>query len=137
MKHYEVVCAIIYNDENKIFCTKRGPGRALEGKWEFPGGKVEKDETHEETIVREIKEELNSIITPIKYIGLSTYEYHDLAPHDDFSITLYAYKCKLISGDLTLSEHTDSKWVTVEEMKNMDFAEADKPLIELLKKLIF
>ena len=132
MKHYEVVCAIIYNDENKIFCTKRGPGRALEGKWEFPGGKVEKDETHEETIVREIKEELNSIVKPIKYIGLSSYEYHNLYPYDDFSITLYAYICKLISGDLTLSEHTDSKWVTVEEMKNMDFAEADKPLIELL-----
>ena len=132
MKHYEVVCAIIYNNENKIFCTKRGPGRALEGKWEFPGGKVEKDETHEETIVREIKEELNSIVKPIKYIGLSSYEYHNLSPYDDFSITLYAYKCKLISGDLTLSEHTDSKWVTVEEMKNMNFAEADKPLIELL-----
>ena len=137
LKHYEVVCAIIYNDENKIFCTKRGPGRALEGKWEFPGGKVEKDETHEETIVREIKGELNSIITPINYIGSSSYEYHNLEPYEDFSITLYAYKCKLISGDLTLSEHTDSKWVTVEEMKNMNFAEADKPLIELLKKVIF
>ncbi len=137
MKHYEVVCAIIYNNENKIFCTKRGPGRALEGKWEFPGGKVEKDETHEETIVREIKEELNSIVEPIKYIGSSNYEYHNLYPYDDFSITLYAYKCKLISGDLTLSEHTDAKWVTVDEMKNMDFAEADKPLIELLKKVFF
>lgn len=137
MKHYEVVCAIIYNNENKIFCTKRGPGRALEGKWEFPGGKVEKDETHEETIVREIKEELNSIVEPIKYIGLSCYEYHNLYPYDDFSITLYAYKCKLISGDLTLSEHTDAKWVTVDEMQNMDFAEADKPLIELLKKVFF
>ena len=52
---------------------------------------------------------------------------------DDFSITLYAYKCKLISGDLTLSEHTDAKWALVDEMKNMDFAEADNPLIELLK----
>ena len=92
LKHYEVVCAIIYNDENKIFCTKRGPGRALEGKWEFPGGKVEKDETHEETIVREIKEELNSIVKPIKYIGLSSYEYHNLSPYEDFSITLYASK---------------------------------------------
>ena len=89
-------------------------------------------EAHEETIVREIKEELNSIIAPIKYIGSSSYEYHDLAPYEDFSITLYAYKCKLISGDLTLSEHTASKWVKVKEMKNMDFAEADKPLIELL-----
>lgn len=65
-------------------------------------------ETHEETIVREIKEELNSIIAPIKYIGSSSFEYHDLVPYEDFSITLYAYKCKLISGDLTLSEHTAS-----------------------------
>lgn len=132
MKHYEVVCAIIYNNDNKIFCTKRGPGRALEGKWEFPGGKVEQNEKYEETIIREIKEELNSIVEPIEYIGLSNYEYHNLAPYDDFSITLYAYKCKLISGELSLSEHTDKKWVKVDELNDMDFAEADKPLIELL-----
>lgn len=56
LKHCEVVCAIIYNDENKMFCTKRGPGRALEGKWEFPGGKVELNETFEVTIIKEIKE---------------------------------------------------------------------------------
>nr|MCR5349403.1 NUDIX domain-containing protein [Acholeplasmatales bacterium] len=55
MKHIEVVCAIIVNDKNEIFVCKRGPGRALEGKWEFPGGKVEANETHEETIIREIK----------------------------------------------------------------------------------
>lgn len=133
MKHYEVVCAIIYNDDNKIFCTKRGPRRALEGKWEFPGGKVEKNETYEETIVREIKEELDSTIMPTSYIGSSSYEYHNMKPYDDFSITLYAYKCKLINGNLTLSEHTDSKWVVKDEMLKMDFAEADKPLIELLK----
>ena len=47
MKHYEVVCALIEDEKGRIFCCKRGPGRALEGKWEFPGGKVEKEETHE------------------------------------------------------------------------------------------
>lgn len=130
MKHYEVVCALIQNDENKIFCCKRGPGRALEGKWEFPGGKVEAHETHEETIVREIKEELKATIKPLEYIGKSYYEYHNLSPYNDFSITLYAYKCRLIEGNLTLTEHTEARWATIEEMKRMDFASADKPFIE-------
>ncbi len=130
MKHYEVVCALIQNDENKIFCCKRGPGRALEGKWEFPGGKVEAHETHEETIVREIKEELKATIKPLEYIGKSYYEYHNLSPYNDFSITLYAYKCRLIEGNLTLTEHTAARWATIEEMKEMDFAAADKPFIE-------
>lgn len=130
MKHVEVVCALIENEDGKIFCCKRGPGRALEGFWEFPGGKVEENETHEETIIREIKEELKSIIDPIKYIGKSYYEYTNLAPYKDFSITMYAYRCKLISGKLELTEHTDYRWATVEEMKKMAFAEADKPFIK-------
>ena len=130
MKHVEVVCAIIVNDKNEIFCCQRGPGRALANKWEFPGGKVEKNETFEETIVREIKEELNSLIEPLEYIGVSNHEYTDL--EKPFSITMHAYKCKLISGNLELSEHIDSKWVSVEKMKLMDFAAADIPLIYLL-----
>lgn len=129
MKHVEVVCALIENNEGKIFCCKRGPGRALEGFWEFPGGKVEANESHEETIVREIKEELNTVIEPIEYIGVSNYEYTDLGEYKPFSITMYAYRCKLINGNLELSEHTESKWATIEEMKKMAFAAADKPFI--------
>lgn len=130
MKHYEVVCALIYNKENKVLCCKRGKGRALEGKWEFPGGKVEENETFEETIVREIKEELKTIVKPIEYIGKSYYEYKDIKPYDDFSITLYAYKCILINEKMTLTEHSDMKWLTKEEMLKYDFAEADKPFIK-------
>lgn len=130
MKHYEVVCALIENDDGKIFCCKRGPGRALEGKWEFPGGKVEKSESHEETIIREIKEELKATIKPLEYIGKSSYEYHNIEPFDDFSITLYAYKCKLVAKSLTLTEHTDYKWASYEEMKKLDFASADIPFMK-------
>ena len=130
MKHIEVVCAIIINEKNEIFCCQRGPGRALANKWEFPGGKVEENETREETIVREIKEELNSLIEPIEYVGVSNHEYIDL--EKTFSITMHAYKCKLISGNLELSEHIDSKWASIEEMKLMDFAAADIPLIYML-----
>lgn len=133
MKHYNVVCALIFNEDNKVFCTKRGPGRALEGKWEFPGGKALKHEKYEDTIVREIKEELEATIKPLEYIGESYYEYHELAPYSEFSITLYAYKCKLVEGTLTLTEHTAFKWATIDEMKSMDFAAADKPLINMVK----
>lgn len=130
MKHVEVVCALIENDEGEIFCCKRGPGRALAGYWEFPGGKVEENESHEQTIIREIKEELNSEIKPISYIGVSNHTYTDLGEYKPFSITMYAYKCKLIKGELSLSEHTESKWASYDEMKNMEFAAADKPFLK-------
>lgn len=136
MKHVEVVCAVIAKD-NKIFCCRRGPGRALEGKYEFPGGKVEIGETQEAAIIREIKEELESDIKPIKYIGTSNHIYTDdeVAPFKGFEITMHAYLCDLISGCLKLKEHTDFKWLSKEELDSVDWAEADKPIVEMLKKL--
>ncbi len=131
MKHVEVVCAVIKNDNNEIFCCRRGPGRALEGFWEFPGGKVETNETYEQTIVREIKEELKTIIEPIRYIGVSNYEYNEL--ENPFSITMYAYECKLIDGELELTEHTEKKWVKVEDLDKVNFAAADLPIVKLIK----
>lgn len=130
MKHVEVVCALIENEDGEIFCCKRGPKRALEGYWEFPGGKVEKDETHEQTIIREIKEELDSDIKPISFIGVSNYTYTNLGEYKPFGITMYAYKCKLIKGELKLMEHTESKWASYDEMKKMNFAAADRPFLE-------
>ncbi len=130
MKHYEVVCALIENENGEIFACKRGPGKALANKWEFPGGKIEEGESHEETIIREIKEELNSKIEPIEYIGQSDYEYKDIYPYEPFSITLYGYRCKLISGNLDLSEHTDYVWMKKEDLRRLDFALADIPFLE-------
>lgn len=132
MKYVNVVCAIIRNDENKVFACRRGPGRVLNGKWEFPGGKIEANESNEETIVREIKEELNSIIEPIRYIGVNYHEYTDI--DTPFSITLYAYECKLIEGSLALSEHTEKKWLSLDELKLLDLAEADKPFIDMIEE---
>lgn len=119
--------------EGKVFCCKRGPGRALANKWEFPGGKIERNETKGEALVREIKEELKSDIEVIRYIGTSNYEYTDL--EKPFSITMYAYLCKLINGNLELTEHIDSCYASIDEMKVMDFAAADIPFINYLKWL--
>lgn len=132
MKHYEVICAIIFNDEGKVFCCKRPAGKSLAGYWEFPGGKVEKDETHEQTIIREIKEELDSDIIVEKYVTSNTHKYTNMEPYPDFEITLHAYKCKLIKGNLDLKEHQEKAWKTKDEMLSMDFAPADIPLIKKL-----
>ena len=132
MKHVEVVCALIENENGEIFCCRRGPGSALEGKWEFPGGKIEENETKEHALVREIKEELDSEIEVIKYIGESYYEYTNIEPNKDFSITMYGCLCKLVKGNLTLSEHTESKWVNKEELASVDFANADIPFLKMI-----
>ncbi|MCM1130400.1 MAG: (deoxy)nucleoside triphosphate pyrophosphohydrolase [Roseburia sp.] len=133
MKHIEVVCAFIFNNKKEIFCCKRGTGRALEGFWEFPGGKIERNEFKEKAIVREIKEELKATILPIKYVGSVYHEYKLLQV--PFSITMYGYLCELIDGELTLTEHTNYMWLKAEELSNVAFAAADKPFIDMLKDL--
>lgn len=134
MKHVEVVCALIEDENGRIFCCKRGPGRALEGKWEFPGGKIEQGESKEAALVREIKEELKSDIEVVESVGESYFEYTNLAPYKDFSITMYGFRCKLLSGNLELTEHTDSVWVSRTELRNIDFAPADTPFVQRLCK---
>lgn len=129
MKHVEVVCALIMNDNNEIFICKRGVGE-LAGKWEFPGGKVEKNETKEHAVEREIKEELSCTIKTIKYLCSAYYEYQNLK--EPFSITMYAYLAKITEGYPILSEHTDSRWKEYNDFKNFDFALAD---VELIKKI--
>lgn len=130
MKHFEVVCALITDGNDKYYCCKRGPGRALEYKWEFPGGKIEENEKPKEALVREIKEELQAEINIERYLGITYHEYLFADEKNNFTIRLQAYLCKVKSGDLTISEHVEEKWATLEEMLQMDFAEADKPFIK-------
>lgn len=63
-------------------------------------------------------------------MGVSNYTYPDMPPYKGFSITMYAYRCKLIKGNLELTEHVEKAWKTKEEMKNMNFAAADKVFIK-------
>lgn len=93
-------------------------------KWEFPGGKFEENESGEETLLRELKEELN-ISVEIKQ-KLTPVEHH----YDTFSIRLHPFICTYIEGELKMLEHKEIRWVAKEELKEFDWAEADKPIVK-------
>lgn len=126
-KVINVVAAAIEKD-GLIFCAQRPEGKSLAGFWEFPGGKLEEGETPEEALIREIKEEFDSEIEITSYLNEASYEY-------DFGIvTMKTYLSKLISGDLELLEHQDSKWLPVDRLKELNWAPVDIPAVECLQK---
>ncbi len=121
----KVVAGIIYKN-NKFLIAQRNLKKAQGGLWEFPGGKVEKGESYENALVREIKEEFNANIEVDKYIGEKIHHY----PEKD--IRLLFYKAKMLSEKIELLEHEDYKWIAKEEKDNFEFAEADKAVFDLI-----
>ena len=117
-----VVAAVIKNEDGKILITQRNLQKSQGGLWEFPGGKIEPNETKENAIVREIKEELDIDIQVERYLSEKVFNY----PEKD--INLIALECKKINGDIKLLEHEDYRWVA-----NFDFAPADIFIVEKLK----
>lgn len=129
MKHIEVVAAVIIADQ-KILCVQRGATRYdyTSYKYEFPGGKVEKGETPEAALLREIQEELHLDINIQRPFLAVEYAY----PH--FSIRLHSYLCTCAGTRLTLTEHIDAKWMPVDLIATLDWAEAD---IAVVDKIVY
>ena len=130
MKKVEVVAAIVLF-ENKILCVQRGENKLdyISKKYEFPGGKMEVGETKEETIKREILEELNMKIEVQEEFITVTHQY------PDFILTMHSFICKCDSPTLTLTEHIDFKWLNKDELSNLDWAAADIPIVNELIKI--
>ena len=126
-KTIEVVGAIIV-DNGKILCAQRGPEKSLANFWEFPGGKVEVDETPIEALKRELTEELLITVTVEDEMFESTkHEY-------DFGIVhLTTFICHLQEGQPKLTEHVAIKWLPVEELDSLEWAPADIPTVKKLK----
>ncbi|MEO7046446.1 MAG: (deoxy)nucleoside triphosphate pyrophosphohydrolase [Ferruginibacter sp.] len=130
MDFLTVVCAIIYI-EGKILVTQRSEKMKLPLKWEFPGGKLEKDESESECIKREIKEELNIEIRIIKRLSSSIHKYKD------FKIRLIPYAVEYESGEIILTEHARFQLIERHKLNSLDWAEADLPIVrELLNSEI-
>ena len=125
MDKFDVVAAIIIKDD-KYFIAQRNRYKHMGLSWEFPGGKVEKGETFEIALKREIKEELNIEINIKNKLGEENYQ------DDKINVKLHYFICSHISGEVYLNEHEDSAWVTKNEFKNYNFAEGDCDIINLL-----
>ena len=128
MKSIEVVAAIIKKD-NKIFATQRGSGE-FQGGWEFPGGKIEPGETPQKALIREIIEELDTIIQVNELVDIVEYDY------PKFHLSMHCFLCELVSGDLTLKEHQDAKWLDKDELNSIAWLPADLGLIEKLRETL-
>ena len=119
----QVVGAAIINDNGELLCAQRGYG-SLIGKWEFPGGKVEKGETDQQALAREIKEELSIDVEVEDLIDENYNEYSDK------NINLKVYRCKYVSGVINDTEHQALAWKRPDVVESLDWAEADKPIVD-------
>ncbi|WP_432645310.1 (deoxy)nucleoside triphosphate pyrophosphohydrolase [Methanobrevibacter sp.] len=126
MKTLNVVAAIIKKD-NKILATKRGYGEFID-MWEFPGGKIEDGETKEEALIREIKEELDCVIEPIKFVLDLEYQY------PTFYLKMSCFESIIVKGTPKLIEHNDAKWLTKNELDSVNWIPADIQIIGYLKE---
>ena len=129
MKHIHVACAII-ELEGKVLCTQRSESMSLPLKWEFPGGKIDEGESPEECLKRELHEELGIEASVGQSCPTTTHHYQS------FSVTLYPFICEIISGEITLHEHSAMIWLPIKELQKLDWAEADLPVIEEYQRQI-
>ena len=133
LKNVEVVAALIVKD-SKVLIAQRGYGD-YKGKWEFPGGKIEKGESKEDALKREIKEELNADINVLDFLYTVNYDY------EKFHLIMHTYFCELLSDHLELVYHDDEKlehdnvmFVNVEDLDKIDFLPADIEVVKILKE---
>lgn len=124
-----VVAAIIRNNQNKIFIAQRNQNKFQWGLWEFPGEKIESNETETQAIIREIKEELDMDITVIDKYTEIIYEYPDK------TINLIVLNCQINENHYALLEHQDYAWTVPSNLKNYEFAPADKIIVSKLTQI--
>ena len=120
----EVTCALIIKN-GKVLITQNDAGSDHPYQWEFPGGKTKKGESHEQCILREIKEELELNISILQALHAVEHDYGIK------EIRLIPFVCVIKSGKIQLNHHIKMAWITMDQLQGIDFPEADKKLISL------
>lgn len=126
MKRIEVVAAIIRKGE-RIFATQRGYGDWKDW-WEFSGGKMERGETPEEALVREIREELDTEISIDKFLYTVEWDY------PQFHLIMHCYICSLLNDSLHLIEHEAARWLSKDQIHSVKWLPADHILLPMIVK---
>lgn len=124
MKKIDVVAALIKNEQDEFLCCQRPDEGSLGGFWEFPGGKIERHESPEKALEREILEELDCRISIVSDLGINVHRY------DFGEVSLHFFLCKLRSGSPTSLIHQKLKWLKKEEFSQLEWAPADIPVFE-------
>jgi 8-oxo-dGTP diphosphatase len=122
------VTAAILEKDGRIIIAQRKSTDHLAGKWEFPGGKIETGESPEACLARELNEEFHIDVSIGEYLGSIVHHY------DHISIELMAYRTFWDGGKINSTDHKDYKWVTIDELEQYDFAPADQPFVEKLRR---
>jgi 8-oxo-dGTP diphosphatase len=129
MNIIKVVCGIIFKDDLVLIC-RRKPDKSLGGYWEFPGGKVEDGESYEESLLRELIEELNLKVEIKEHFFDTVHHY------DNGDIELISFICKTQSIATESTDHDLLEWVEVDDLLNWKLAPADIPIAKkLIEKL--
>lgn len=133
MKIIRVVAAVIkaVNEKGEpiIFATQRGYGD-FKGGWEFPGGKIEDDETTQKALKREIMEELDTEISVGELIDTIEYDY------PDFHLSMDCFWCSILRGNLVLLEAEDARWLSAGELYSVDWLPADLGLLQKIEQAL-
>jgi 8-oxo-dGTP diphosphatase len=130
MKKIDVVGAVIFNDHKEILCALRSKSMSLPGLWEFPGGKIETGETPQQSLIREIQEELDCAIEVSELIADTTHEYPTVI------VRLMTYRSTIVQGTPVPKEHEKLVWLPLKELDSIEWAPADLPTIHELQKYI-
>jgi 8-oxo-dGTP diphosphatase len=122
------VTAAIIIENGKALIAKRKPAARLPGLWEFPGGKIEPDESLEQCLKRELYEEFEIHVRIGECIGTHIHAY------DFGTIELIAFKARLVGGKFKLHDHAEIRWVQAKDIDRYAFAPADIPFVDMIKR---
>lgn len=122
----KAVAGIIYDKDNHLILIAKKKKGESKGLWEFAGGKVKKNESLEDALHRELKEELNITIYDVKY-----YDSIELRDEDKL-IQLYFFTCVFKDGEIILEDHDEAKWVSKKDLALYSFMDSDKIIVSKL-----
>ena len=132
MKLFLVVAAALIDADGRVLIARRPEGKQLAGLWEFPGGKLDPNESPEQALVRELREELgvDACVSCLQPLAFASHSY------GDFHLLMPLYVCRRWDGFVAPAEGQAIKWVRLRELRNYPMPPADAPLISPLIELL-